>query len=304
MASKASSSCPAGGRLLDERDLLGQAGLGLAVPAALVAQDDRQALVEEGHLLQPAADRVERVGRRLEDVAVGPEGDRGAALLRRADLLQRRPAWPGRSAGATRCRRARCATSSRVDSALTTVTPTPCRPPETRVALAVELPARVQDGHDDLDRGPLLDRVHVDRDATAVVLDPDAAVVQQGDADRVAVAGQRLVDGVVDDLPDHVVQAALTGGADVHAGALADRLEALENGDGTAGVGVLGGCRSAVERPRGAFLFAQPAPRSPDGRLRADGRDLRAQNGAGPVAGGFCCPEYRVVLTGMPPSTP
>ena len=37
------------------------------------------------------------------------------------------------------------------------------------VALAVELAAGVQDGHDDLDGGPLLDRVHVDRDAAAVV---------------------------------------------------------------------------------------------------------------------------------------
>ena len=48
---------------------------------------------------------------------------------------------------------------------------------------------------------------------------------------RVAVAGQRLVDGVVDDLVDEVVQAALTGGADVHAGALADGVETLEDGD-------------------------------------------------------------------------
>ena len=47
----------------------------------------------------------------------------------------------------------------------------------------------------------------------------------------VAVAGQRLVDGVVHDLPDQVVQAALAGGADVHAGALADRLEPLEHLD-------------------------------------------------------------------------
>ena len=49
--------------------------------------------------------------------------------------------------------------------------------------------------------------------------------------DPVAVAGQRLVDGVVDDLPDQVVQAALAGGADVHARTLADRLEALEDLD-------------------------------------------------------------------------
>ena len=54
---------------------------------------------------------------------------------------------------------------------------------------------------------------------------------QQRHHDPVAVAGQRLVDRVVDDLPDQVVQAALTGRADVHARALADRLEALEDLD-------------------------------------------------------------------------
>src|SRR5699024_5607432 len=47
-------------------------------------------------------------------------------------------------------------------------------------------------------------------------------------------------DRVVHDLLDHVVQAALTGGADVHARALADRLEALEDGD-VRGVVVLRG---------------------------------------------------------------
>ena len=62
-------------------------------------------------------------------------------------------------------------------------------------------------------------------------LDPDAAVLLQRHRDAGAVAGQRLVDGVVDDLPDQVVQAALAGGADVHAGALADRLEPLEDLD-------------------------------------------------------------------------
>jgi hypothetical protein len=40
----------------------------------------------------------------------------------------------------------------------------------------------------------------LDRDAAAVVDDLDAAVGQDPHEDRVAVAGQRLVDGVVDDL--------------------------------------------------------------------------------------------------------
>ena len=47
------------------------------------------------------------------------------------------------------------------------------------------------------------------------------------------VTGQRLVDAVVDDLVHHVVQArAVVGVADIHAGALADSLQPLENLDG------------------------------------------------------------------------
>jgi hypothetical protein len=75
------------------------------------------------------------------------------------------------------------------------------------------------------------------RDATAVVHDLDPAVWHQGDLDVVGVAGERLIDGVVDNLPDQVMQTTLAGGADVHAGALADRLQPFEDGDGARVVG-------------------------------------------------------------------
>ena len=106
-----------------------------------------------------------------------------------------------------------------------------------RVGLAVELAAGVQRGVHDLDRGTLLAGMQVHRDAAAVVADPDAAVGQQGDLDRVGVPGQRLVHRVVHDLVDQVVQAALAGGADVHAGSLAYGLETLEDGDRACVVG-------------------------------------------------------------------
>ncbi len=47
----------------------------------------------------------------------------------------------------------------------------------------------------------------------------------------VAVAGQRLIDGVVHDFIDHVVQAVVVGRADVHARALAHRLQAFQHLD-------------------------------------------------------------------------
>jgi hypothetical protein len=68
-------------------------------------------------------------------------------------------------------------------------------------------------------------------DATAVVDHLDRAVALDGDRDGVAEAGERLVDGVVDDLVDQVVQTPGTGRTDVHARALAHGLEPLEHLD-------------------------------------------------------------------------
>jgi hypothetical protein len=89
----------------------------------------------------------------------------------------------------------------------------------------------VQDGEDDLGRRLLLLLHDRDRDATAVVGDRHRVVGVHDHVDDGAVPGEGLVDGVVDDLPHEVVQAAQAGRADVHAGPLAHRLEALEDGD-------------------------------------------------------------------------
>ncbi len=100
-----------------------------------------------------------------------------------------------------------------------------------RVRLAVELAARVQHGQRHLDARLLELGVQVDREAPAVVGDPDPPVGEQHHVDGVAVTGHRLVHGVVDDLPHQVVQATLAGRPDVHTGPLADRLQPFEDGD-------------------------------------------------------------------------
>ena len=98
------------------------------------------------------------------------------------------------------------------------------------VAVVVELAAGVQHRHHDLGRR-LAALVHVDGDAAAVVHHRDPVVGVDRDVDLVAVAGERLVDGVVDDLVDEVVQAEGPGRPDVHRGPLPDGLEALQHLD-------------------------------------------------------------------------
>jgi hypothetical protein len=51
------------------------------------------------------------------------------------------------------------------------------------------------------------------------------------DLDAVVPAREGLVDGVVDDLVDQVMKSSRPGRADVHAGALTNGLQALENRD-------------------------------------------------------------------------
>ena len=67
----------------------------------------------------------------------------------------------------------------------------------------------------------------------------DAAVGVQLELDAAGVAGHRLVHGVVEHLGDQVVQRALVGAADIHAGPAAHRLQPLQDLD------VLGGIAGA-----------------------------------------------------------
>ena len=100
-----------------------------------------------------------------------------------------------------------------------------------RIGAAAELAAGVELGVDDLDAGQPLAGDDVDGDTSAIVGDGCRVVGVQAHVDGVAVAFQGLVDGVVDDLPEAVHEAAVVGGADVHAGALAHSLEPLEDGE-------------------------------------------------------------------------
>ncbi len=86
--------------------------------------------------------------------------------------------------------------------------------------------------------------MRVDRNAAAVVVHRQEAVGRQFDLDEGGVARQGLVHGVVDHLGEQVMERLLVGAADIHAGALAHRFQALQDLDARrriAGFGVLHG---------------------------------------------------------------
>src|SRR4051812_1412832 len=200
--------------------------------AALVGERDLQAAREEGGLAQALLEDREVEVERLEDVGVRQERDRRAGRLRGLALLQvvaRRAAVvllrPGEPV----------APDLDLDGLAQSVydgDPDAVQAAGHLVAAAVtELAAGVKDGQDDLDRGPALLLHRRDWDAATVVDDRDGVVGVDRDVHRRRVAGQSLVNGVVDHLVDEMVEATHAGGPDVHAGALADRLETLQDGD-------------------------------------------------------------------------
>src|SRR5690554_2616602 len=97
------------------------------------------------------------------------------------------------------------------------------------VGVRVELAAGVKFRKDDLDRRTTLLLHHAHGDAAAVVGNGCAAVGIQDDLDRVGVARECLVDGVVDDLGKQLMETVDAGAAlYIHRRTLAYSLEALE----------------------------------------------------------------------------
>jgi hypothetical protein len=220
---------------------------------ALVAHHEFESGHEETRLAGPG-DRARRrqTGLRQEDLPVGPVADAGAgdatprladdpelaALdVRRERRVHARPLGAvGEDPGLAPVEAHRVGLAAPVDLDVEPLgqgvdhgRADPVQTAGRRVAAAAELAARVELGEDHLDPGEAGAGLDVDRDAAAVVAHLDGAVVVQHDIDVGAVLPQRLVDGVVDDLPQAVHEAAAVGGPDVHPRSLAHRLEALEH---------------------------------------------------------------------------
>ena len=176
------------------------------------------------------------------------------------------------------------------------------------VGILVEFSARVQLGHDDLGRRDALFVVDAGGDAAAVVGDGAGAVGVERHGDELGVAGERLVDGVVDDLVDHVMQArAVVGVADIHARAFAHRVEAAQHLDRIRAVGVAAGLRARRFRRR-ATSWGRPSKSMTFCRLKGR-RGPRCdaairQVGHYSAQGVGCDTIFRDLPTGAPASGP
>ena len=194
----------------------------------------------------------------LEDLGVGPEGDLGTRGLRLADDLDLL-----RGLAARELHRVNLAVALDLDhealgQSIYNGDTDAVQTTGHLVAAAAELTTGVQDGHDDLKGAHLALGMLGHGNATAVINNRHRVVKVHGDIDAVAETRHRLVDRVVNNLPHQVVQAHGTGGADVHAGALAHRLQTLKDLNV---FGTVGGC--FVRHGYPLFLSFKGPPKRP-----------------------------------------
>ena len=206
--------------------------LGFRVVGPFTGQTDLQTPVEEGHLSHPGLHHlIGELGGLLEDLGGGIEGDRGTGALGRLDLGQ---FGLGLAVGELLTPEGTFADhldfefgGQRIDHRDADAVEAAGH----RVGAVAELAAGVQGGEHGREGREFGLGVLVDGNAPSVVLDRYPAVLAQRHIDAGAVAGHRLVDRVVHDLPDQVMEAPGTGAADVHGGPASDCFQPLENRD-------------------------------------------------------------------------
>ena len=198
---------------------------------ALVAQGDFKTRVQERLLAQTLFEHIVLVDRGFEDLRVSMEADgrAGLALARCIAHLDRRNtalkahivlgvavAYLGFEPVG------QCVYNRRADAV---------QAAGNLVARAVELAACVQHGQNDLERRNAHLRMDAARDAASVIRNADDVALFDRDLDVRAVACERLVDRVINDLIHQMMQTARRGRTDVHTGALADGFQSLEDLD-------------------------------------------------------------------------
>ena len=116
------------------------------------------------------------------------------------------------------------------------------------IGLAAEFAARMEGRQDHFERRSVREpRMRIDRDAAAVITDSNPVTGAELDLDAGGMAGDRLVHRIVEDFGHEMMEPALVGTADIHAGAAANRLQPLQDLDVFGGIAVTGFRRRRVE---------------------------------------------------------
>ena len=199
---------------------------------ALVLEGDLEALVQVARDFEPLADNRRLELDLRENAGIGVEEDLGAAAARRSQLLGR----PERLSLLEALLPFGAITANRRDQlfrkGVDHTGADAVKAAGGLVIVVVELAARVQHREDHLQRALLAGRVLVDRDPAPIVLNRDGRpVLMKGHPDVRGVPVHGLVYGVVEDLPDEMVQARAADPPDIHAGPATHGLEPFENSD-------------------------------------------------------------------------
>ena len=197
---------------------------------ALISENDGQTLVQEGHFLQALSHGVKVELSDFEDLSVWPEALLGAgtaSLLHLLEFLGNRVVEVLTPQVALALDFSFHAGGQCVHHGNTHAVQTAGN----RIGIRIELAAGVQLGHDHLD-GRHACGVHLHGDTAAIIDDLNAAIFQQFYFNLGGITRHGLIHGVIHDFPHQVVQAAFTGGTDVHAGSLTNGFQSLKDGDG------------------------------------------------------------------------
>ena len=199
------------------------------VSLAQVLDGDVDALVQVGQLLEAVRQTFELIHGGVEDGVVGQEGDLGAAVVALADNLHRVEglavgilldevlAFAEDFGGEVLGEGVHAGDADAVQTA------------GDLVRILVEFTAGMQDGHDDLQGGAFLLRMHVGGDTAPVVEDAYRVAFQNFNFNIVAESGEGLIDGVVNHLVHQMVQAAVADITNVHSRTFTHGFKAFQN---------------------------------------------------------------------------
>ena len=198
----------------------------------LVRENDFQARIQEGQLAQTAGQALEfEFGGDGEDRRVRQESDEGAAVLLVFDFADDAEFVGRLSPGESHVMDlavARDFDLEPIGEGVGALGSDTMQASGIFVGALPEFSAGVQVGEHELDRGHLPFRMDINRNAAAVIPHGDRTVHVHGHLNFGAIAGQMLVDGVIEHLEDEMMQTAFIGVADIHPGPFAHGLQPLQ----------------------------------------------------------------------------